>query len=133
MPMNSFWSYQISPFSGSYSPTRLLSRTVLPLPLAPIIKEHSPGSKRILISSRTCLPLNSLYKCFTSIIFQTRTASLINDGVRLLNFIKTVLLSKGQILVLACCSQQLLWCWSVRHQGNRLLHNSRNMNILRLL
>ena len=60
--VSSLFSYHISPPSGLYSPTKVLSNTVLPEPLAPIISEHSPGLYSMDISERTGFPSKDLYK-----------------------------------------------------------------------
>src|SRR5215211_2330578 len=62
--------YKISPLFGWNKPTRHFIKTVLPLPLLPIIKLHWPGFISTETFSSMILSPKPLRRFFTSIIFQ---------------------------------------------------------------
>ena len=68
-------SNRTSPLSGFNKPTRHFYNTLLPVPLAPIIKFVFPFTNFPEISKRTCLSLNDLDMFFISIIYNSICAS----------------------------------------------------------
>ena len=74
--------YNISPSSGSNNPTMHFIKTVLPLPLVPIIRLHWPAFITALTSSMTTLSPKLVFIFFTSIILIITMLPVHNQQIR---------------------------------------------------